>query len=68
MAESTSLALRLMKLVASVVMSPSSWNESAGSGAGGGDRTGSGERRAVVSASQGGKGLRHYIPIPPGKD
>ena len=63
MAESTSLAPRLMKLVARVVISPSSWKASAGSAEGGGGGLGSAELRAVVEASQGGM-LREGIVYP----
>ena len=51
MAESTSLASRLMKLVARVVISPSSWKES-GVSAGAGEDDGAG-LRGLVSTSRG---------------
>lgn len=68
MAESTSPALRLMKLVASVVMSPSSWNESTDSGGGEVERSGSAERRRAVVGPHKGQGPARIVYLPyPGK-
>ena len=65
MAESTSLASRLMKLVARVVISPSSWKES-GVSAGAGEGGGAG-LRGLVSASRGWTALCHCNPVRPEK-